>query len=177
MFAAYASEAAESAHATPYLLDPKFWVSMGFIIFVALIGKRAYRIVTFALDQRAERIQSRIEEADRLAAEAEALLAQYRAKQEEAAAEAQAIVENAKREVARMAAQAEVDLDRSMRRREQMAADRIAQAEASAVAEVRARAVDIAMAATEALLAQRAQGPQGDALIDQAIADLSHKLH
>jgi F-type H+-transporting ATPase subunit b len=175
---ALASEAGDAHHAAPpFYLTPEFWVAVGFVIFISLIGKRAFRLIAVGLDQRAERIRTRLDEAERLAREAETLLASYKVKQAEAAAEAAAIVEDAKREVERHAAQAALELERSLQRRQQMAMDRIAQAEASAIAEVRAKAVDVAMDATRALLAERLTPRQADQLIDQAIAELPKKLH
>jgi F-type H+-transporting ATPase subunit b len=179
MWAALAREAAHAAeHAPePFYATAEFWVAVGFVILVALIGKRAYRLVAVALDERAERIRNRIEEASRLADEAQALLATYERKQRDAANEAEAIVNDARREADRLAAQASAELQRSLQRREELAIERIAQAEAAAVAEVRTRGIDVAIDATRRLLAQQLTAKQSDALIDQAIQDLPGKLH
>ena len=42
---------------------------------------------------------------------------------------------------------------------------------------MRAAAVDVAIAATGKLLAEKLEGAKGDALIDQAIRELPSKLH
>ncbi len=176
--------AAETAHGAAHAAAPEafyataeFWVAIGFLIFIALIGKRAYRLVVVGLDERAERIRARLEEAGRLAEEAQTLLATYERKQRDAAGEAEAIVADARREADRLAEQASAELQRSLKRREELALERIAQAEASAVAEVRARAVDVAMQATQNLLVQKLTPAQSNALIDTAIAELPGKLH
>lgn len=156
---------------------PEFWVAVGFVILIGLIGKRAYRLVVVSLDERAERIRGRIDEAARLAEEAQALLATYERKQRDAAGEVEQILTDARREVDRLAEQAAADLERSLRRREEMAIERIAHAEAAAVAEVRSRAVDVAIQATERLLVDKMTPKQADALVDAAIAELPAKLH
>lgn len=179
IWSAFAAEAAHGAEhaAEPFYAGAEFWVAVGFLIFVALIGKRAYRLVVVGLDERAQRIRARIEEASRLAEEAQAMLATYERKQRDATNEAEAIVADARREADRLAAEASAELQRSLKRREQMAIERIAQAEAAAIAEVRSRGVDVAMEATRRLLLEKLTPDQSDALIDKAIEELPAKLH
>lgn len=173
---AWAAEAA--AHASePFYASSTFWVGVGFVLFVALVGRIAYRVITVALDDRAERIKNQIEEAARLAEEAQELLASYERKQREAAEEAESIVEHARQEAARLSENAAQDLERSLARRRQLAMDRIAQAEASAIADVRNRAIEVAMDATERLLSEKIKGKSADDLIDAAIKDLPKNLH
>jgi F-type H+-transporting ATPase subunit b len=176
---AWASEAhGAAAHAPePYYATAEFWVSIGLILFFALVAKRAYNLISVKLDERAEKIRERIDEAAKLAEEAQALLATYERKQREAAGEAEAIINNARREADRLAEQAAQDLDHHLKKREQAAVERIAQAEASALAEVRDLAVEVAMGATQKVLSQQLKAPQSKALIDQAIEELPQRLH
>lgn len=174
--AADPSAAAEHAH-EPFYLTGEFWVAIGFILFVILVGRTAYRVVTAALDERAQRIKDQVEEATRLAEEAQQLLATYERKQRDAAAEAETVVEMARREADRLADQAAKDLERSLQRREALALERIAQAESSAVAEVRAKATEIALEATRRLLVERVSGARAGALIDAAIKELPKRLN
>jgi F-type H+-transporting ATPase subunit b len=57
-----------------------------------------------------------------------------------------------------------------------LAIDKIAQAEAAAVQEVREIAVDLAIAATEKILAEKVRGDLSDRLVDKAIGELPQKL-
>lgn len=182
MWSAYAAEATHgaahaAAEAEPFYATAEFWVAIGLLIFVTLVGKRAYRLIVVGLDERADRIRARLNEAGQLAEEAQALLATYERKQRDAAGEAEGIVADARREADRLAEQAAAELERSLKRREELALERIAQAEAAAVAEVRSRAVDVAMQATQALLIQKMTPAQSDALVDTAIKELPAKLH
>lgn len=175
--AAAAAEAGAEHAAEPFYLEAEFWVFVAFVIFVGLVGRTAYRVVVAALDDRAQRIRDQVDEATRLAEEAQQLLATYERKQRDAAAEAETVVEMARREADRLSDQAAKDLERSLQRREQLAFDRIAQAEAAAIAEVRNRATEIALEATRRLVVQRVSGKRADALIDAAIDELPKRLN
>lgn len=173
----HAAQGAEAVHAAePWYASSSFWVFVAFVIFMALVGKTAFRLVTVALDDRAERIRNQIDEATRLAAEAQDLLAAYERKQREAAQEAESVLDRTRREAERLAEQASSDLQAALARRERLAMDRIAQAEQSAVNDVRAQAIDIAMSATERVLAGTQGAKHADSLIDAAIAELPKKL-
>ena len=158
------------------LHDHHFWVLISFLIFIALAWKPAMRSITSALDNRAVRIRSDLDEARRLRDEAEQLLAEYRRQERDGAAQAQAIITHAKDEAERIAAQAARDLDLLLARRQRLAEERIAQAEARAAAEVRAAAVDTAIAAAREVIASQVDERRGGALIDSAIAALPQRL-
>lgn len=159
------------------MFGAEFWVAVAFVLFVAAIGRKAYRYVTTALDARAARIEAELEEAVRLREEAQALLANYQRKQREAAAEAEDIVQHAKAEAARIAEQSEHELAAAMERRTRLAELKIAQAEAKAVAEVRGLAVDAAVGAVRRLMAENMDEKRAKTLIDDAIQELHDKLH
>jgi F-type H+-transporting ATPase subunit b len=176
MWAAYAAEAAHGQEAVPFYLTAEFWVAVGFILFVLAVGRTVARVVTVALDDRADRIRQRIEEAETVAAEAEATLEKFKRRQVQAAEEAKAILENAKAEADRAAQQAAIDLEASLKRRELAAMDRIAQAEIEAVAEIRRRATDLALEASRRLLAEKLPAARANQLVDQAIAQVATSL-
>jgi len=157
--------------------DPEFWVAIAFVIFVVAVFKPIRQLATAALDARGARIKTEIENAQSLREEAQKLLAEYKRKQRDALGEAQEMLDHAKIEAARLRTQAEQDLEAALRRREQMAMDKIAQAEAQALQDVREQAVDVAMAATRALLAANMDDKRSTALVTQAIRDLPGKLN
>jgi len=156
--------------------DPEFWVLIAAIIFVALVWKPAGRALGGMLDARANRIAAELEEAHRLRAEAEALLAEYQQKQREAQGDAQAIVAHAKEEAELLAAQAQRDLQQTLERRTRLAEERIEQAEAKAVNEIRATAVDVAIAAAREVIAASLDDTRRAALVDAAITALPQGL-
>lgn len=159
------------------LRDPETWIAVAFLAFLAVAAKPIFRAVVKGLDARAERIRNDLAEAERLRREAEALLADYQAKQRAAAEEAAGMLARAREEAQVLKKEAAANLEALLKRRERMALDKIAQAEAEAKAEVQARAVDLAVAAAALVLEQQAAGPLSARLIDQAIGELEQKLH
>ncbi|MCW2245393.1 F-type H+-transporting ATPase subunit b [Azospirillum fermentarium] len=159
------------------MMKPEFWVALAFVIFAVLVWKKAKAAIVGALDARAEKIRAELDEAQRLREDAQAALAAYQRRQRDALKEAEAIIAHAREEAARIRAQAAADLESSLKRRETQAVDRIAQAEAAAVNEVRHLTVDLAIQAGRKLLSEGITAKQGDALIDQSIAELPKHLH
>ena len=161
---------------TPFA-DPTFWVAVSLLIFAALVWQPIAKALPKTLDARAARIRAEIEEAEKLRAEAQDLLAQYQRKQREVAGEAEAIVRHAREEANRMTEEGKARLEAALKRREKSALERIRRAEEQALALVRSRAVDLAIEATRALLAARLDETKSNVLIDQAIEELPAKLH
>ena len=159
------------------LLEPEFWVGVGFLIFLVVASKPGYRAIAGALDKRSARIRSNIDEAAKLRAEAEALFATYQQKQREALREADDILAAARSEAERTHRQAADDLVAAIKRREQQAVEKIAEAEAEAMAQVRGAAAEIAIAATRELIAAKLPPERARKLIDDAIAELPRALN
>lgn len=49
-------------HYEHFYLDPKFWVAVSFLIFLALVGRTAWARITEMLDGRAERVREELAE-------------------------------------------------------------------------------------------------------------------
>jgi F-type H+-transporting ATPase subunit b len=160
------------------MFDAEFWVAVAFAIFVGVLGYvQAHKRLIGSIDDRRERIKSELEEARRLKVEAEALLATYRRKQQEAESEAQTIIASAKAEAERLAAEAEAKIEEFVARHTKMAESKIAQAEAQAVADVRSAAAEVAVAAAETILARTVKDKVADDLLTKGIADIKAKLN
>ena len=159
------------------LQSPEFWVAIGFIILMGGLFKPAGKAIGAALDGRAARIKATLDEAAELREEAQHLLAEYQRKQRDAMKETEEMIARARDEASRLAREGAEKLEELVKRREQLAIEKIAQAEADAVREVRAMSVEIAVAATRSLIVARMDAGKSGALVDQAITDLSNKLH
>ncbi len=85
---------------------PEFWVAVSFVIFMALVWKKASAAITALLDARAAKIRAELDEAERLHKDALALLSGYQRRQADALKEADAILSHAREEAARLRAQA-----------------------------------------------------------------------
>jgi F-type H+-transporting ATPase subunit b len=160
------------------MFEAEFWVAVAFVIFVGVLGYfRVHKLLLKSIDDRRERIKAEFDEARRLKAEAEALLATYRRKQQEAEHEAQAIIAGAKTEAERLAAEAEAKIEEFVARRTKMAESKIAQAEAQALADVRSAAAEVAAAAAKTILTRTVKDKVADDLLAKGIADLKGKLN
>jgi F-type H+-transporting ATPase subunit b len=160
------------------LANTDFVVLLGFIVFLGiLVYFKVPGIVGGLLDKRAETIRSELAEARALREEAQTLLASYERKQKEVQAQADRIVENAREEATRAAAGAKQEILASVARRLATAEEQIASAEAAAIREVKDRAVTVAIAAAQDLIAAQMTAGQGNKLIDEAITVVEAKLH
>lgn len=154
------------------------WVLLGFLVFIGiLVYLKAPAKLIAALDVRAAKIRSELEDARRLREEAAALLAEYQKKRGEAEAEAAAIITQARRESEGLGEEARSRMADYVARRTKAVEQRIAQAETQAVAEVRGRAVDVAAAAASRILRDKAAGRTGDELIERSIETVRKNLN
>jgi F-type H+-transporting ATPase subunit b len=158
--------------------EAETWVAIAFVIFLGLlVYLGAHRRVIDGIDQRKARIQAELDEARRLREEAQALLAEYQRKRNEADREAEAIIASANVEAERLAAEGKARMEDFVTRRTKMAETKIAQAEAQALAEVRSAAADAAVAAAEKILSTAAKGKVADDLVARGIADLRKRFN
>jgi F-type H+-transporting ATPase subunit b len=154
-------------------MDAEFFVALGFVLFVMLLGYLGVHTkLAAALDGRIDKIKEELAEASRLRAEAQALMQSFAAKTVEAEAHAAAILAQAKAEAEAMAKEAQQRLEEYVVRRTKQAQDKIAQAEAQATADVRAAAVDAAVKASETVLKTTTSGSGGAGFIQQGIASV-----
>ncbi|MDE3060620.1 MAG: F0F1 ATP synthase subunit B [Pseudomonadota bacterium] len=157
--------------------DPRLWVAAAFFLFVALAYRKIAAFVGQALDARAAKIKSELDEARRLREEAESVLAEYRRKQADYLREAESILADARRDAGHITAHAESELKSALDGRMRQALDRIAQEEDRAIADVRNHVVDIALAAARALIVDHVGKMPQEELLKLSLADIERKIH
>ena len=159
------------------VFDATFVATVALILFLVLVAYlKVPGMITKALDGRIKAIETELAEAERLRLEAKFLLEEYESKRQAAAREAEDIVSAAREEAFRLTGEAKTSLEALIARRTKAVEDKIAQAESQAVAEVRSRSADVAVEAARLLLTKQ-MATKGDALVDQAIKDVSAKLN
>ncbi|HVZ99045.1 MAG TPA: ATP F0F1 synthase subunit B [Caulobacterales bacterium] len=146
------------------------------LFFGVLIYFKVPGMILKALDDRSQAIGKELHEARKLREQAEALLADYKAKRAQADAEAKAIVEHAKEQAAALTEEIREQMSANMARRQRQAEDRIAQAEAKAESDVRAAAAEAALAAAERMLREGLDAKAQGELVTQGVADLQRKF-
>lgn len=148
-------------------------VALSMLVVIAImLWQKVPGLVARMLDARIAAIREQLEQASRLRAEAEAMLAEATARNAASAGDAAAIVASAEAEAAAMLVRAESDLTDLIARRRQMAEDQIAAAERGAIAEVRATAADAAARAAATIIAERHGADADRVLVDRTIAGL-----
>jgi F-type H+-transporting ATPase subunit b len=158
--------------------DPETWVAIAFILLViGFIWMGVHRTVLTALDHRAERIKSELDDASRLKEEAAKVLAEYKSRRASAEREAADIIASANAEAERIAGEAKAKMEDFVARRTKTAEGKIALAEAQALADVRAAAAEAAVQAASTILSQSVKGSLADDLLTKGIAEVRQKLN
>ncbi|WP_105381631.1 F0F1 ATP synthase subunit B [Neorhizobium alkalisoli] len=158
--------------------DATFFAFVGLVLFLALIAYlKVPGMMAKSLDERADNIRKELEEAKRLREEAQALLAEYQRKRKEAEAEAAHIVAAAEREAAALTEEARQKTEEFVARRNALSEQKIRQAEADAIGAVRAAAVDLAIAAAERVIANKADTSTQDTLFKDAVGQVQSRLN
>ncbi len=150
------------------------FVALSMLVVIGLmIWQKVPAMIAKALDSRIGTIRAQLDEANRLRAEAEALLADAKKRSAASAGDAAAIIAHAEAEAKTMLAKAEADAAELTARRARMAEDKIAAAERGAIAEVRARAADAATRAATQIIMDRHDASADKPLVDRTIAGLA----
>lgn len=163
----------------PAFLNPaeaEFWVGAGLLIFLAIAVWKGRGAILSTVDANAVKVRSDLDEAARLRAEAEALLATLQAERAQAERQAAEMLANARAEAERTGAEARARSEEQIARRQQLAERKIANAEAQAAAEVKAAAAELAARAAEQILAARLAQGRPDPLLDRGIDQLATRL-
>lgn len=164
-------------HYDVFYHDPKFWVALAFVIFIVLAAKFIWPFIARGLDGRAGTIRDQLEQAARLRAEAEALLAQYQRDQQQMLKDAEDILAHATRDAEAIRARAAEELTQNLARRTQQAQEGIARAEAEAVATLKAQIVELATAATRTVVSAQLDGKKDDPSVARAISAIEGQIH
>jgi F-type H+-transporting ATPase subunit b len=154
------------------------YVAFGFVAFVLLLAYLGVqKKITGALDARIDKVKTDLAEAERLRAEAAAVLADYKKKAAQAEKDAVDIVEQARAEAAVIAKEGEARIAEFVARRTKQAEQKIAMAEAQAAADVKAAAADAATRAAEAILRQQVTGASAGDLLSKSVAEMKTRLN
>ncbi len=160
------------------LSNTNFVVLLAFLLFVGLlIYLKVPGKLNGMLDERANGIQSELDEARSLREEAQSILAEYERKQKEVQNQADQIILHAKEEAKIAAAAAKDNLKASIKRRLASAEDQILSAQIAAVKEVKDTAVIVAIAAAKDVISSGMNTSHANELIETAIKDANGKFH
>ena len=156
----------------------QIWAQVALVIFLGVvIYLKVPGMITKSLDERAGKIAAELNSAKQLREDAQALLTEYQKKRKEAEAEAAEIVAHAKREADMLAEEAKQKTADYVARRTTLSEQKIKQAEVEAVNAVRSAAVDLAIAASERLIASKLDQNTSNGLFDSAVSEVKARLN
>lgn len=150
-----------------------FWTWLVFLVLLGVLYKFAYPAILGATEAREKKIAGQLDEAERLNAEAKALLAEQQKLSAESRSAAQAMLADARgaAEKERAATLEKVQHEQEAlmdRARREIAAEKD-----RAIASLRQEAVDLSLAAASKLIGQRLDGAGDRKLVEEYLATLS----
>jgi len=148
------------------------WVAVGFVVFIALVWKKAGAVLGSMLDDRAARIKADLDEARELREAALDELHQFQRLHREAADEAKSILKTAEATAERIRKNAEKAAEETIKRREQQATAKIKAAETAMINELRDKAASLAVASAAQIITSKLDTDASLALIDDAASDI-----
>lgn len=149
-----------------------FWLALAFTLLLILLGKFAWPVIIGGIEEREQRIETSLNEADRALAEAKQLQADNDAARREAERQAQTILRDA-REEAEAIRTADVEKTRAelAEMRESARAD-IEREKRQALAELRSEVAALAVSGAEKILKKEIDPAAQSALVDDFITEL-----
>ena len=133
---------------------PEFWVLVAFVFLIIFLGKRAYQEITSAVDERTNKIQKQLQDAQRLYDEALSLLHTYQKKHEDAMQQAVDIVSRAESDAIDLKRSVEADLEEMLRHKEKSTVERIEIAQETARQQLKDKVATEALSFVEEILSQ-----------------------
>ncbi len=159
------------------LENPLLWVTVAFVGLFVLFGRRMSAAASAALDKRSAAIDSELQQAAQLRADAEAVLADYTQRSARSLKDAESIIAAAHAQAEALVASAEADIKIAMEKRLEQMGRRLDDEENFALTQVRNHVVDITIAAAKSLVADHFRTMSGEEMVRFVISDFDRKMH
>ena len=153
------------------LSTPEFWVFIAFLIFLGIFGKKAFVLLTQAIDGHREKVAYQLTEAQRLNDEALSLLNSYKKKHEEAIEQSKKIIALAEWEAQELKKTSQKEFEKFMSNKEKAILDRIEVEKEEAKSQLRDQVLNEAIAIIETHLLKDSKERTG--LTDASLKELS----
>ncbi|TPW33750.1 F0F1 ATP synthase subunit B family protein [Oecophyllibacter saccharovorans] len=158
--------------------EPRFWVTLSFVLFFVIFGPKIWRVLVKALDARADGIRANLDEATRLRREAEQMLEDATREREQAKIDAQKTIAASEAEAEALKENAAREAEEMTKLHEKLAQERIEAAEQAALREIREQAMDVALQASREVVTRKLADDEqlADLLIEQSLKALPRAL-
>ena len=158
------------------IFNASFWTCIGFVIFVAFVGKKFIKTTISTLDGRRQQIKYDLDEAARLHREAEQALIECRRQHQLAVVQAQEIIAYAQEEAERLKQQIFLDMEEFKLVQQQLLMNQRKRADNQALTILRDQAVDMAMQKVQEILGLQLTAAQHNRIFKQSLEDIETKL-
>ncbi|MBL6840578.1 MAG: ATP F0F1 synthase subunit B [Pelagibacterales bacterium] len=156
-----------------FFSQPASWTLVAFIIFVAIaIYLKAPSMIGKLLDEQIERVKKELSDAIELKEEANALLAEYERKKEDAEKEAEIIIANAKERAKNYEQSALSKSEEIIKRQEAQSVEKINQAEIQAMSRIRKSIIEKSIDSAEKLVSEKISSKKSDQIFTDSLKDL-----
>ena len=156
-----------------FFSQPASWTLVAFIIFVAIaIYLKAPSMIGKLLDEQIERVKKELSDAIELKEEANALLAEYERKKEDAEKEAEIIIANAKERAKNYEQSALAKSEEIIKRQEAQSIEKINQAEIQAMSKIRKSIIEKSIDSAEKLVSEKISSKKSDQIFTDSLKDL-----
>ena len=147
------------------------WGGLAFVVLLALMYWKLFPVVKNLMEQRTQRIQDALDDADRERAEAAEVKANYEAELADAKTEAARIVDEAREQAATVRADLQARAEADIADMRERAAADVEASKRQAIADLQSEVSDIALGAAEAVLGRSLEDPEMQRqLVDDYIA-------
>lgn len=151
--------------------DPKFWLAIAFITFIALIIKFARATITKSLEGKSKLIAEEILAAKELKERAILLLAKAEKYEKDSANYAAKLLQDAEAEAQKYAAEAAQMVESEIAKKTAASAERIKMEEVIAVREIKNRIVNLAVANLSENIGKEMSAADHEKVISKALGD------
>jgi F-type H+-transporting ATPase subunit b len=159
-----------------FLISPNvglmIWTLLLFVLSMAILARLAFPRISAALDRRQPAIVESIDTAERVRQQADALLAEYRERLQEAREQAQEIIERARKAAEAHERESE---EEAIARREQLMERTRREIEAEtrrAIQEIRREVADLTVLATEKVTRKTLTDEDQERLVEETLSEL-----
>jgi F-type H+-transporting ATPase subunit b len=157
-------------------LDPKFWLSVSFLTFCALMAKFAVPKILAALDNKSKQIVNEIAQAEKMRQQAEQLLLEAKKYHEETLLYCQKLISDAGKETEKLLADSKNELAAELLKKTNLAKDRIKQEEEKTIREIKSNIIATAIKIIESK-SHNLSGESSSLLAKKAVSDISKMVH
>lgn len=149
-----------------------FWTVVSFLVLMYLLKRYVIPAIGDILDNRSRKISDDLQQAEKARQDADRLLIAYREQTERARQMTAATLEEARLEASAIRDQALVELGEELAKKRSAALDEIERARLRAMEDVQSAAVELAMLATEKLIAKTVNKAKAEEMVKEALTHL-----